>query len=193
MTARWGSPGDPTEAYVSVDIEAAGPVPGEYSMLALGACLVDSPQNTFYAELQPINERFVPEALEVSKLSLQRLKREGRPPSAAMTDFGEWVKRLTVGRQPVFVGFNACFDWSFVNWYFHVFVGDNPFGFGGVDIKAYIMGMTGCTWQETRMGQLPAEFKPSQPLSHNALDDAIQQAEIFTRILAAGTHERAKR
>src|SRR6266436_4496570 len=36
------------EAYISVDIEAAGPVPGEYSMLSLGACLVDSPEITFY-------------------------------------------------------------------------------------------------------------------------------------------------
>ena len=192
MTLQVGTTSDLAEAYVSVDIEAAGPVPGEYSMLALGACLVDSPLVTFYAELKPINERFVPKAMEVSKLSLQRLQREGRPPSAAMTDFGEWVKRTTLGRQPVFVGFNACFDWSFVNWYFHVFVGNNPFGIGGVDIKAYIMGMAGCTWQETRMARLPAELRPSQALSHNALDDAIQQAEIFTKVLAAGTHERGK-
>jgi ribonuclease T len=28
------------EIYFSVDIEASGPIPGEYSMLSLGACLV---------------------------------------------------------------------------------------------------------------------------------------------------------
>ena len=71
-----------------------------------------------------------------------------------------------------------------MNWYFHVFVGDNPFGIGGVDIKAYVMGMTGCTWQDTRMTRLSAQLKPSQPLTHNALDDAIIQAEIFANAQA---------
>jgi hypothetical protein len=33
--------------YVSVDIEASGPIPRRYSMLALGACLVDDPARTF--------------------------------------------------------------------------------------------------------------------------------------------------
>ena len=28
------------DTYISVDIEASGPVPGEYSMLSLGACVV---------------------------------------------------------------------------------------------------------------------------------------------------------
>ena len=40
----------------------------------------------------------------------------------------------------MFVGFNASFDWSFVNWYFHKFVGTNPFGVAALDIKAYYMG-----------------------------------------------------
>jgi hypothetical protein len=32
--------------------------------------------------------------------------------------------------------FNAPFDWSFVNYYFHRFTGANPFGFTALDIKA---------------------------------------------------------
>ena len=45
----------------------------------------------------------------------------------------------------VFVGFNAPFDWSFVNYYFHRFLGHNPFGFTAVDIKAYYMGAADTT------------------------------------------------
>ena len=49
------------ERYFSVDIETAGPIPGKYSMLSIGACVVDDPSQSFYAELQPINMEFVPE------------------------------------------------------------------------------------------------------------------------------------
>jgi hypothetical protein len=74
------------EAYVSVDIEAAGPVPATYSMLALGACHVEDPSQSFYAELQPINDRFVLEALTVGGFSLEQLREVGREPSD-----GRWL------------------------------------------------------------------------------------------------------
>src|ERR1700716_268319 len=68
-----------------------------------------------------------------------------------MTAFATWLDSL-VGKTdtPVFVGFNAPFDWSFINYYFHKFIGRNPFGFAALDIKAYYMGATGCSWRETR-------------------------------------------
>ncbi len=62
-----------SELYFSVDIEASGPMPGEYSMLSLGACRVDALEHTFYAELRPISDRFVPAALEVSGFDLHWL------------------------------------------------------------------------------------------------------------------------
>lgn len=174
---------DADEVYFSVDIEAAGPVPGEFSMLALGACRVDTPGETFYREFKPITEQVVPDALRVSGLSMQRLALEGRPPLEAMTDFRAWVRRAATGGQPVFVGFNASFDWAFVNWYFHVFLGENPFGIGGIDIKAYAMGKLGCTWQATSSSRLPPEFGSRESLTHNALEDAIAQGEIFSKLL----------
>jgi hypothetical protein len=48
------------EAYISVDIEAAGPFPPAYSMLSLGAVAVDDPRATFYVELRPVNDNFAP-------------------------------------------------------------------------------------------------------------------------------------
>jgi ribonuclease T len=171
------------EIYISVDIETSGPVPGEYSMLSLGASIVGESEISFYAELKPLNDNAVPEAMAVSKLDLTSLAEKGQDPGAVIEKFRDWVQTSSVGRKPVFVGFNASFDWSFVNWYFYKFLSENPFGFGALDIKAYYMGFSGCKWGETTSKQLPQEFQPDQPATHNALDDAKSQGQIFAKLL----------
>jgi DNA polymerase III epsilon subunit-like protein len=179
------SPAHAQEVYISVDIEAAGPVPGLYSMLALGACEVGRPDEAFYAELRPVTDAFVPEALQVGGLSMERLREQGRDPAEVMVAFGNWVRdRATRAGRPVFVGFNSSFDWAFVNWYFHQFLGENPFGIGGVDIKAYYMGLVGCAWSDTTSSRLPPQFRSAWPHTHNALDDARAQADIFAKLMA---------
>ncbi|HEY0020835.1 MAG TPA: 3'-5' exonuclease [Longimicrobium sp.] len=174
-----------TEVYISVDVEASGPVPPAYSMLSIGACVVGAPERSFYAELRPIGEGAVPAAIEVVGLPLDHFQRNGREPRDTMLDFRRWIGEVSGGGEPVFVGFNATFDWAFVNWYFVTFVGENPFGIGGVDIKSYYMGMANVSWAETRSSRLPAELKSSEPETHNALDDARRQAALFERMRTA--------
>ena len=183
MSSGHVTPPNVGEEYVSVDIEASGPIPGEYSMLSVGACLVRDVKEGYYAELRPISDQYVSEALDVSGMSLAHLREHGTDPTEAMTSLSRWIKEVSGRRRPVFVGFNAGFDWAFVNWYFHKFLKDNPFGIGGVDIKAYYMGLSGCPWNETTSGKLPDWLQPSQPQTHNALDDAHAQAEMFSRLL----------
>jgi DNA polymerase III epsilon subunit-like protein len=170
------------EVLISVDVEAAGPVPATYSMLSLGAVSLDDPQATFYAELKPVNNNSVPEAMKVVGRTLADFRRTGRDPKEAMVAFREWIKVVVKAGKPVFVGFNATFDWAFVNFYFDHYVGENPFGFGGIDIKSYYMGMTGCDWEDTRSSRITSELKRSSPHTHNALDDAVEQAEMFKRM-----------
>ena len=172
------------EAYISVDVEAAGPIPGKYSMLSLGACLVGSPEISFYVELRPINNHVVPEAIAISGLSLDKLSHSGTDPAVAMESFRNWIDNSVGDSVPIFVGFNAPFDWQFVNWYFHEFTGENPFGINALDIKAYYMGYTGCAWRDTSSSQLPAWLQPKKSKTHNALDDAVVQAEIFAKLLS---------
>jgi ribonuclease T len=108
------------EVFISVDVETAGPIPGEYSLLSIGACHVDDPARTFACELKPLNRNADPKALEVSGLSLEKLDRTGLRPHEAMEHFDAWLARsVGSGEKPVFVGLNAPFDWSFVNYYFH--------------------------------------------------------------------------
>jgi DNA polymerase III epsilon subunit-like protein len=152
-------------------------------MLSLGAVVVDHPAATHYVEFQPINSNSIPAAMKVVGRTLEDFARVGRDPKDAMAELREWLGTVAGGAKPVFVGFNAAFDWSFVNYYFHQYLGENPFGIGGIDIKAYYMGLSGCTWEDTRSSRIPAEFEQkSLRHTHNALDDAIEQAAMFRRM-----------
>jgi len=173
------------EGYVSVDVETAGPNPGQYSLLSIGACLVVDPQRTFYAELQPVNENARPEAMAISGLSLAELAERGLPPAEAMARFEAWLAaEIPPDRAPVFVAFNAPFDWMFVNDYFYRFLGRNPFGHAALDIKAFYMGLTGEDWSQTGMAHVTARYLGGRPLTHNALRDAQDQAELFVKMVA---------
>jgi formate-dependent nitrite reductase cytochrome c552 subunit len=85
------------EVYISVDIEAAGPVPAMYSMLSLGAAAVHDTQATFYVEVQPINDNALPEAMRVVDRTLQDFRQSGREPKQAMISFSDCCKQK--GRQ----------------------------------------------------------------------------------------------
>lgn len=168
------------EVFVSVDIETSGPIPGEYSLLSIGACSAFDPDNGFTVEVKPINDKFDAKALEVTGLSMKDLSQRGLAPTAALEAFSDWLATLAdPGETLVFVGFNAPFDWSFVNYYFHRFSGENPFGFTALDIKALYMGATGCSWRDTRSSKIAEVLKPTLVGTHDALQDARYQAEIF--------------
>jgi ribonuclease T len=171
------------EVYISVDVEAAGPLPPKYSMLSLGAVAVDDPQATFYVEFKPLNDQSVPQAMRVVGRSLEDYAVAGRDPKDAMLALRDWLTFVAKTGKLVFVGFNAAFDWAFVNFYFHQYLGENPFGIGGIDIKSYYMGLSRGSWEDTRSSRIPKTFKDSSRRhTHNALDDALEQAEMFRRM-----------
>jgi DNA polymerase III epsilon subunit-like protein len=178
-----------TEAYISVDVETAGPNPSQYSLLAIGASCAFYPEQNFYVELKPVNMSFEAEALKSCGFSLETLAVEGVDPTEAMRRFETWLHEVLLpGQHPVFVGFNAPFDWMFVNDYFHRFLGHNPFGHTAIDIKSYYMGLAKVSWAETTMQYLGKKYLNRPALIHHALKDALDQGEIFRQILleAAG-------
>jgi DNA polymerase III epsilon subunit-like protein len=172
------------ETFICVDVETAGPIPGKYALLSIGACLVNDTGTNFYVELIPDKDEVVPEALAISGLDLETLRKTGTEPEMAMRKFSDWVKTVVrEGSKAVFVALNAPFDWMFINDYYHRYLGENPFGHSALDIKAYYMGQTGVDWGETSMKHLSRHFLEEIHLTHNALRDAQDQAEIFQMIL----------
>ena len=174
------------EVLVSVDVEASGPSPGTGSLIAIGACLVDDPEVGFYRELRPIEGLpWEASAEAVHELSRDHLAAEGLDPSVAMQAFAAWLDEVAPeGSAPVFVGFNAPFDWMFVADYFHRFLGRNPFGVSAIDLKSVYMGWHGVReWKETTKRHVLAVHPVSRVHTHNALDDARMQAELATELL----------
>jgi DNA polymerase III epsilon subunit-like protein len=169
------------ERFISVDVETAGPTPGDYAMISIGACPVDEPERGFYVELKPDRAAVIDSALAVSGLKMETLATEGTDAAAAMEEFAQWIRDVVPPQthRPVFVGFNAVVDWMFVNEYFVRYGIENPFGHGGLDIKSYYVGMMGSTWEQTSMRHLSPKYLSGRPLSHNALGDARDQAELF--------------
>jgi ribonuclease T len=183
---------DSSECYISVDVETAGPNPSQYSLLTIGACTIRERPRTFYVELKPVNEKMTSEAYATHRLDIKRLAERGVPPAKALANFEEWLRGETPeGKRPIFISFNAAFDWMFVNDYFHRFLGHNPFGHSALDIKAFYMGLSGATWEETSMRYIAPRYLHDQQLTHHALRDALDQAEIFQKMLFEA-QERAK-
>lgn len=174
------------EIFVCVDVETAGPVPSEYAMLSIGACLVYDTAKNFYIELKPDKEKVDPNALAISGLDMAGLLREGVDPAEAIHAFADWIASVAPApARPLLVAFNAPFDWMFINEYFHRYLGKNPFGHSALDIKAYYMGQMGVNWAETSMQHISAHFLEERHLTHNALRDALDQADVFIKILKA--------
>ena len=176
------------EIYISTDIEATGPIPGEYSMYELGASVVGNESDNFFSEINLINDNYVPDALSSCGRTLDKLKdrKNSIEPIDAMRLFAEWIERTVRNKsaRPVFVAFNATFDWMLLHWYFHKFLGFSPFGISGLDVKAYYMGMMSCNWGGTTKRRIDRRFLSSRPHTHNATDDAREQAEVFQKMLA---------
>jgi DNA polymerase III epsilon subunit-like protein len=182
--ARPGLGPTASECWISVDVETAGPNPGGYSLLAIGACRYDDPEQAFYLELAPVNDRAEESALAISGLTLDELATTGTAPGAAMQAFADWLGAVVpTGSRPVFVGFNAGFDWMFVCDYFHRYLGHNPFGHSSIDIKSVAMGALGIDWPETSLRSLSKRLLDGRSLSHDALQDARDQAALLQAII----------
>ncbi len=158
-------------SWISIDIEADGPIPGDYSMISFGAVIVEPElTKTFYAEVRPISDVFVPEALAVSGFSREETLTFGDP-KTAMENFRDWIAENTK-RRPYFISDNPGFDWQFINWYFHHFLGENPFGHTSTSLGSLYKGM---------QKDMFTSFKHLRKTAHthNALDDAMGNAEAI--------------
>ncbi|GAA2476560.1 exonuclease [Winogradskya humida] len=184
----------PTDLYISTDIEADGPIPGPYSMLSFGMAVAATfdgttfnrlEGDTFYRELQPISPDFIPEALAVSGLDRAALARTGAAPALAMAENVAWLAEMAGKHQarPVFVGYPLGFDWMFTYWYQVRFTGGSPFGHSAhLDLKTLFAQKAHRPIRGVGKRSMPRHLLGDNPHTHHALDDAIEQAQLFCNV-----------
>jgi ribonuclease T len=162
-------------------------------MLSLGASVVGYEDNyksddyyTFYIEIQPLSDGYVKEALEIAGFSMQELKVKGTEPKEAMKKFADWIAKVSGGKKPIFVASPIAFDWCFVNYYFVKFLGYNPFGVSGIDLKSVWIGKTNSKWHLTTMDDIKKKLGlENDAHTHNALEDAKEQSTIFSKMMGS--------
>lgn len=184
-----------TDVYFSADVETDGPIPGPYSILSFALVYAGTFDGTrytrpprfdggFYRELKPISNEFQEEALKVNGLDRARLCREGESPETAITAAANWVKQVAGPGKPVLVAYPLCFDWAWLYWYFIRFSSlGSPFNHSRCfDIKTAFALKASLPIANASRSKLLAWLRPNRPHTHNALDDATEQAEIFANI-----------
>jgi hypothetical protein len=103
-------------------------------------------------------------------------------PVDAMKDFAEFLDALP--GTPIFAGYPAVYDFKWIDYYFHMFYGSNPFGFSrAIDVKSYAWAVIGGKLQHCTKRNMPKEWFDEFPHTHVALDDAIEQGSLCINMI----------
>jgi len=168
-------------SFISIDVEADGPIPGVYSMVSFGAVIVEEGlTKTFYREVKPISEKWIPDALAVSGYSREEHESFGDP-LQAMIEFSEWLNENSKGR-PTMISDNPAFDWQWINYYFHFFTESNPMGFSARRLGDLYCGLVKDASKNHEWKRKLRKTKHT----HNALDDAKGNAEALLAMKEMG-------
>ncbi|GAB3121452.1 3'-5' exonuclease [Novispirillum itersonii] len=183
------------DIYFSADVETDGPIPGPYSVLSFAIVVAGTydgsnfirPVNYdtfFYRELRPISDDFETEALQVNGLDRAKLLISGSDPKIVMEEAYEWIRKVSGSASPVLVAYPLSFDWTWLYWYFMRFSSKgSPFGHSRCfDIKTAVAVKSGRLVSESSRSRLPTALLPDRIHTHHALDDAIEQAEVFANV-----------
>ena len=163
-------------SYIMVDIESDGQIPGDYSMIEIGAVVVEKGlKKRFYSKLKPISDKYNPESLSISGYSREETL-GFEDASEVMKKFDSWINENSTDK-PLFVSDNNGFDWMFIAWYFHHFLGYNPFGYSSMNLGSFYKGIVRNTKENFKHLRMSVH-------THNPLDDALGNAEAMLSILS---------
>lgn len=157
---------------IVVDVESDGPVPPLFSMVCFGAVIVESGLNrTFYGKTKPISDRWDPQALAISGFSRDD-HAAFDDPEEVFIEFVKWLDEESGGKRPIFISDNLAYDWQWINYYCHRYVGRNPFGFSGRRIGDIYAGLH-------RDVRKPWKHLRRTVHDHNPVNDAKGNAEVL--------------
>jgi len=186
-----------SEVYISIDVEADGPIPGDNSMLSFGAAAFvldpDEARGFRYMSGFEANLDLLPGATPNPDTmawwagqpeAWAACRKDTRPAADVMADFRRWLENLRRPNALVLAGYPVTYDFMFVYWYYVHFNGfPAPFGFQGLDIKTLAMERLGGPYKHATKRNMPKEwFAGAPPHTHKALDDAIGQGFLLMNL-----------
>lgn len=163
-----------------IDVEADGPIPGDFSMTEIGAVkLTRNLDSYFYAGLYPMSFFSNRGALDSINKKREELWVSAMDPLEAMLDFSIWINENTnPGTHPMFFSDNNGFDFAFVNWYFVHCKLNNPFGHTSRNIADIYGGLTGDLSKSFQFKKLR-----DTKHTHHPVDDAKGNAEALIKMI----------
>ena len=181
--------------FLSLDLETNGLVPGRHGVASIGAVPVVRHRGawdvnltrTFYAELQPQDDmRVEPESVAIHGLDEDYLRANGAPVEEVLIAFRDYMNTLLerYGRvRPA--AWPSSIDVPFLSCLSAAFLGEDLIGKSTIDIPSFAMGRLGCTDRRRLQHVMKkAGFNaPENHHKHNALADAIEQAETLAWLL----------
>jgi len=180
------------EWYCSVDIETNGPIPSDNSMLSLGAAAFSADGkllDTFYVNFKELqNSHPDPDTMKwwaENKEAYDITRQNTIDPSHAISQFVNWVNKID--GKSVFIGYPVTFDFMFVYHYIIHFGLKSPFSFSALDIKTYASATLKLPYRESTKKNMPKRWFSNKKHTHIAVDDAIEQGELFIAMLKENT------
>lgn len=184
--------------YISTDVEADGPIPPYSSMLSFASVayavgtderslgLIIGQLGTFEANLHLLPEATPdPDTMAwwaKNQAAYDATRQNLEDPKAAMLRYVAWLDSLS--SKPVFVAYPAGYDFLWIYHYLIRFAGRSPFSFSALDIKSYAAAMLKKPYRDVSKGSMPQRwFSADRPHTHRALDDALEQGELFCNML----------
>lgn len=194
----------------SIDIEASGPIPGPWWMCSIGICRTDDVSKGFSTKFHPLDipgmtEPDDPSAMRVvaagipevgwqdslgPEANIEKLRKhfieEGRPPLEGLVLLRDWILAEAKGDRAVVIGSPVTYDFLWIYWYWWRFMKEMPvFGFSGLDLRSYFMGMHGVDFLGTGKERYLKHYPNSFAHTHDPLDDARQQGQIWQDMVKA--------
>jgi hypothetical protein len=140
-------------------------------MISFGAVLVnESLDQQFYGRLKPISDKYIPEALAISGHTRAETMNFDEP-LKVMTEFKYWIKSVCKDK-PILISDNNGFDAMFISWYFHHFLGENPFGHSSQNLGSLYKGLVNDVFKNFKHLRKTAH-------THHPVDDAKGNAEAL--------------
>jgi len=185
------------DTLVVLDWETTGLIPGPFSAISLGAVAVvnGAEHSEFYTNILELpgakRQRSTMEFWSHHQERWNDTLVNPKPPAEAMGSFVEWILKLPgTNKTRVFAANPASFESCFLMYYLYRYLPEDYFAqaFNRVrvlDIRTMVAMLFGKDFSRAERSLIPAEWTEGLKITHNALDDAREQARVLVHLANA--------